>query len=66
VRRANDWRTYTSTEGITIEPRAVAVEPHIIEMDPAAALGAARDRQRAFTPARIAGLESPIATDACG
>ena len=56
----NDWRTYTSTEGITIEPRRRGVEPHIIEMDPPRHTQLRAVVSRAFTPARIARLEAPI------
>jgi cytochrome P450 len=56
----NDWRTFTSTEGITIEPRRRGIEPHIIEMDPPRHTQLRALVSRAFTPNRIAGLEAPI------
>ena len=56
----NDWRTYTSTEGITIEPRRKGTEPHIIEMDPPRHTQLRALVSRAFTPNRIARLEEPI------
>jgi cytochrome P450 len=56
----NDWRTYTSTEGITIEPRRKGVEPHIIEMDPPRHTQLRALVSRAFTPSRMAQLEQPI------
>ena len=56
----NDWRTYTSTEGITIEPRRRGTEPHIIEMDPPRHTQLRAIVSRAFTPNRVARLEVPI------
>jgi cytochrome P450 len=56
----NDWRTYTSTEGITIEPRRRGTEPHIIEMDPPRHTQLRAIVSRAFTPNRMARLEEPI------
>lgn len=56
----NDWRTFTSTEGITIEPRRKGVEPHIIEMDPPRHTQLRALVSRAFTPSRMAQLEQPI------
>ena len=56
----NDWRTFTSTEGITIEPRRKGIEPHIIEMDPPRHSQLRALVSRAFTPNRMARLEEPI------
>lgn len=56
----NDWHTFTSTEGITIEPRRKGVEPHIIEMDPPRHSQLRALVSRAFTPNRMAALEEPI------
>ena len=56
----NDWRTFTSSEGITIEPRRNGTEPHIIEMDPPRHTQLRALVSRAFTPARMARLEAPI------
>jgi cytochrome P450 len=56
----NDWRTYTSTEGITIEPRRRGTEPHIIEMDPPRHTQLRAIVSRAFTPNRMVRLEEPI------
>jgi cytochrome P450 len=56
----NDWRTFTSTEGITIEPLRKGIEPHIIEMDPPRHTQLRALVSRAFTPKRIADLEAPI------
>ena len=61
----NDWRTYTSTEGITIEPRRRGTEPHIIEMDPPRHTQLRAIVSRAFTPNRIARLEVPIRRGHC-
>ncbi len=61
VRNAlNDWRTYTSTQGITIEPLRKGIEPHIIEMDPPRHTQLRALVSRAFTPNRIARLEVPV------
>jgi cytochrome P450 len=56
----NDWRTFTSTQGITIEPMRRGIEPHIIEMDPPRHTQLRALVSRAFTPARMARLEEPI------
>jgi cytochrome P450 len=56
----NDWRTFTSTEGITIEPRRKGIEPHIIEMDPPRHSQLRALVSRAFTPSRMGQLEQPI------
>jgi Cytochrome P450 len=56
----SDWRTFTSTQGITIEPLRKGIEPHIIEMDPPRHTQLRSLVSRAFTPARIARLEEPI------
>lgn len=65
---SQDWRTYTSTEGITLErmdTRMFDVTPMMIFMDPPR-----HDRQRklvssVFTPRRIAELEPFIRATAC-
>jgi cytochrome P450 len=56
----NDWRTFTSSEGITLEPLRKGTEPHIIEMDPPRHTQLRALVNRAFTPGRIARLEEPI------
>jgi cytochrome P450 len=56
----NDWRTFTSSQGITIEPLRRGIEPHIIEMDPPRHTQLRALVSRAFTPARMARLEEPI------
>ena len=56
----NDWRTFTSTEGITLEPLRKGTEPHIIEMDPPRHTQLRALVSRAFTPNRMAQLEEPI------
>ena len=56
----NDWRTFTSTQGITLEPLRKGTEPHIIEMDPPRHTRLRALVSRAFTPNRMARLEEPI------
>jgi cytochrome P450 len=56
----NDWRTYTSSQGITLEPLRRGTEPHIIEMDPPRHTQLRALVSRAFTPNRMAALEEPI------
>lgn len=56
----NDWRTFTSSEGITLEPLRKGIEPHIIEMDPPRHTQLRALVSRAFTPNRMSRLESPI------
>jgi cytochrome P450 len=56
----NDWRTYTSSQGITLEPLRRGTEPHIIEMDPPRHTQLRALVSRAFTPNRMAQLEEPI------
>jgi cytochrome P450 len=56
----DDWPTYSSSEGITLERRSEAVEPMLIEMDPPRHTELRALVSRAFTPRRVAGLESPI------
>lgn len=56
----NDWRTFTSSRGITLEPLRKGTEPHIIEMDPPRHTQLRALVSRAFTPTRIARLEAPI------
>jgi cytochrome P450 len=56
----NDWQTFTSSAGITLEPLRKGIEPHIIEMDPPRHTQLRALVSRAFTPNRIARLENPI------
>jgi cytochrome P450 len=56
----NDWRTFTSSDGITLEPLRKGTEPHIIEMDPPRHTQLRALVSRAFTPNRMAQLERPI------
>jgi len=56
----NDWQTFTSSQGITIEPVRKGTEPHIIEMDPPRHTQLRALVSRAFTPNRMARLEAPI------
>jgi cytochrome P450 len=57
---SNDWRTFTSSQGITVEPLRKGIEPHIIEMDPPRHTQLRALVSRAFTPNRITQLEDPI------
>ena len=73
VRRAiDDWHTFSSTGGITLERDAQAVDPMLIEMDPPRHTELRALVSRAFTPKRVADLAAPtrsLATEllaACG
>ena len=73
VRRAlDDWHTFSSTGGITLERDAAAVDPMLIEMDPPRHTELRALVSRAFTPKRVADLAVPtraLATEllgACG
>jgi cytochrome P450 len=54
----HDWETYTSTEGITLEPKSQL--PMMITMDPPAHTKMRRLISRVFTPRRVAGMEAEI------
>jgi cytochrome P450 len=54
----HDWETFTSSEGITLEPRSPL--PMIITMDPPLHTKMRRLVSRAFTPRRVADLEPHI------
>jgi cytochrome P450 len=56
----DDWGTFSSTGGITLERRTENVEPMLIEMDPPRHTGLRALVSRAFTPKRVADLEMPI------
>jgi cytochrome P450 len=56
----DDWGTFSSTGGITLERRTENVEPMLIEMDPPRHTGLRALVSRAFTPKRVADLEPPI------
>jgi cytochrome P450 len=56
----NDTATFSSTGGITLERRAEAVEPMLIETDPPRHTRLRGLVSRAFTPKRVADLEEPI------
>jgi cytochrome P450 len=56
----DDWSTFSSTGGITLERRTENVEPMLIEMDPPRHTELRALVSRAFTPKRVAGLEEPI------
>ncbi len=58
----DDWPTFSSTGGITLERRSADVEPMLIEMDPPRHTELRALVSRAFTPRRIADLEGPIRT----
>jgi cytochrome P450 len=55
-----DTTTFSSTGGITLERRAEAVEPMLIETDPPRHTRLRALVSRAFTPKRVADLEGPI------
>ena len=60
VRRAiDDWHTFSSTGGITLERDAQAVDPMLIEMDPPRHTELRALVSRAFTPKRVADLATP-------
>jgi cytochrome P450 len=56
----DDWPTYSSTGGITLERRTENVEPMLIEMDPPRHTELRALVSRAFTPKRVAELQAPI------
>ncbi|MGZ4802359.1 MAG: cytochrome P450 [Acidimicrobiia bacterium] len=56
----DDWPTFSSTGGITLERRTRDVEPMLIEMDPPRHTELRALVSRAFTPRRVADLEDPI------
>ena len=58
----NDTATFSSSGGITLERRAEAVEPMLIETDPPRHTRLRGLVSRAFTPKRVADLEGPIRT----
>ncbi len=55
----DDWTTYSSTGGITLERDAQAVDPMLIEMDPPRHTELRALVSRAFTPKRVADLADP-------
>ena len=56
----DDWSTFSSSGGITLERRTQDVEPMLIEMDPPRHTELRALVSRAFTPRRVADLEGPI------
>ncbi|MEP6626296.1 MAG: cytochrome P450 [Acidimicrobiia bacterium] len=55
----DDWRTFSSTGGITLERRSDAVDPMLIEMDPPRHTEMRALVSRSFTPRRVAEMERP-------
>ena len=55
----DDWHTFSSTGGITLERGADAVEPMLIEMDPPRHTEMRALVSRSFTPRRVAEMEGP-------
>jgi cytochrome P450 len=56
----DDWPTFSSTGGITLERRTGNVEPMLIEMDPPRHTELRSLVSRAFTPRRVSDLEPSI------
>jgi cytochrome P450 len=56
----DDWPTFSSTGGITLDRRTNDVEPMLIEMDPPRHTELRSLVSRAFTPRRVADLEPSI------
>ena len=56
----DDWPTFSSTGGITLDRRTKNVEPMLIEMDPPRHTELRSLVSRAFTPRRVADLEPSI------
>ena len=60
VRRAiDDWPTFSSTGGITLERASDGVDPMLIEMDPPRHTELRALVSRSFTPKRVAEMEAP-------
>ena len=55
----DDWHTFSSTGGITLERGTEDVEPMLIEMDPPRHTELRALVSRSFTPKRVADLEGP-------
>jgi cytochrome P450 len=55
----DDWHTYSSTGGITLERGPGATEPMLIEMDPPRHTELRALVSRSFTPRRVAEMEGP-------
>jgi cytochrome P450 len=55
----DDWGTFSSAGGITLERGSESVEPMLIEMDPPRHTELRSLVSRAFTPRRVADLEGP-------
>ena len=55
----DDWHTFSSTGGITLERDAGSVQPMLIEMDPPRHTELRALVSRSFTPRRVAEMEAP-------
>ena len=55
----DDWHTFSSTGGITLERGADEVQPMLIEMDPIRHTELRALVSRSFTPKRVADMEGP-------
>ncbi|MGZ4712470.1 MAG: cytochrome P450 [Acidimicrobiia bacterium] len=55
----DDWQTFSSTGGITLERTPDAVRPMLIEMDPPRHTELRALVSRSFTPRRVAEMEGP-------
>ena len=55
----DDWHTFSSTGGITLERDAGSVQPMLIEMDPPRHTELRALVSRSFTPRRVAEMEEP-------